>query len=78
MKSPGEKGFDRFSCYCFEPREYKFQLVRDALDWWREFEYERRQLIMVKERRLIRWHNLKRFAIQPCESELFYQAVQDV
>lgn len=63
---------------CFEQPYDRFDLVGDAMEWWRELDFERLQRRNVKERRSVGWHNFKICAIQPREQDSFYQTVRNV
>lgn len=72
------EGLDCLSLCCLEPSHDKFYLVRDAVKWWCEHDFERGQRMNVKGRRFDGWHYLEMFAIPPRERDIFYQAVQDI
>lgn len=76
--STEEEGFIWISFCCFEPPYDIFGLVRKAVDWWCELNFDRRQRIHVKECRLVGWHSDKMFAISAREHDLFCQVVQQV
>lgn len=42
-----KEGYDCILLCCFEPPYIKFYLMRDAVAWWRELDFETRQRIKV-------------------------------
>lgn len=69
---------DWLLCCCSELPYDKCYLVNDAVEWWRDLDFECRHHVNMKERRLVLLHNLLIFPITPCECDVFYEAVRDV
>lgn len=74
-RSTEEDEFDWMSLCCFEQPIDKFYLVHEAVDWWWELDFERRQRMNVKGCRFIRLLNLEGFTTPPREPDAYYQAV---
>lgn len=72
------KGFEWLSLCCLDMPYHKLYKVRDVADSCRELAFARRQLLNVKKRRVVGWHNLEMYAILPRERDLFYHAVEPV
>lgn len=72
------EGLDWLSLCFFEPPFNKCFLARDAVEWWRELNFERRQRMHSNGRRCIGWHNLKMLAIPPRERDVLYHDIKDV
>lgn len=52
--------------------------MRNAVDWWRELDFERRQRLNVKGCKFVGCHNLEMFATPTRERDLFHKAVEPV
>lgn len=72
------EGFAWLPFGCFKPPYDNLYLVRDAINWGLEHDFECRQSMNIKGRRFIEWHNPKMFVIPPRGRDVFYQAVYDV